>query len=643
MRAVARAVAMLGDSAEPQLIGRLLSVDVTAVRKSILDLRAAGLLAGGGFRHPAATQAVLADVPAEDRPGWHSRVAELLHEEGAPARIVADHLLAAYDVGTASWPVASLRQAASDAMAAGDALAAVRYLRHGAGVCADPAQRARLTALLADAQWQLDPGTAARYLPDLTEYVRTGLLTGAEASVPIRHLRWQGDVAQADALEEILVAGSGAATDGATRSRAVFAATAVTNWWAVLDPKLAVHDVSPQIGRYLGAPGERPAAVSVPPRPGAHLGAGEWPEIADQTLRGLAAGSFLPTMLVMYASTHLERPEPALRRLRRLLSENWVARIPMRRAVIETMTSAAALRFGDPDGAAVSARSALATVAPEAWGVTVGIPLSALIRAAVAAADIDGALSYLKIPVPAAMFDTPFALPYLQAAGRYYLAVGEPEAALARFRSCGELAVSWRFDVSALAEWRNDAAAALLAMGRTEQARTLLEEELARLDERPSRARGVALWRLAAAGDAVERPALLAEAVRTLEASGDRIESVSARADLTLALEASATSLSGTAGRFAGGLPTALRRRSPAQAEPRDADTDRWPADGLAELTHAERRVAELAAAGDSNREIALKLFITVSTVEQHLTKVYRKLNVSRRSSLPAVLRGGLG
>ncbi|MEY9969557.1 DNA-binding NarL/FixJ family response regulator, partial [Streptacidiphilus sp. MAP12-16] len=36
--------------------------------------------------------------------------------------------------------------------------------------------------------------------------------------------------------------------------------------------------------------------------------------------------------------------------------------------------------------------------------------------------------------------------------------------------------------------------------------------------------------------------------------------------------------------------------------------------------------------------EIARDLFITVSTVEQHLTRVYRKLNVTRRSDLPGEL-----
>lgn len=39
-----------------------------------------------------------------------------------------------------------------------------------------------------------------------------------------------------------------------------------------------------------------------------------------------------------------------------------------------------------------------------------------------------------------------------------------------------------------------------------------------------------------------------------------------------------------------------------------------------------------------SNRQIARRLFITVSTVEQHLTRVYRKLKVKRRDDLPGDL-----
>jgi DNA-binding CsgD family transcriptional regulator len=47
-------------------------------------------------------------------------------------------------------------------------------------------------------------------------------------------------------------------------------------------------------------------------------------------------------------------------------------------------------------------------------------------------------------------------------------------------------------------------------------------------------------------------------------------------------------------------------------------------------LTETERRVAELAAQGRTNKEIAAGLYMGVSTVEAHLSRVYRKLGVRR-------------
>jgi DNA-binding CsgD family transcriptional regulator len=60
---------------------------------------------------------------------------------------------------------------------------------------------------------------------------------------------------------------------------------------------------------------------------------------------------------------------------------------------------------------------------------------------------------------------------------------------------------------------------------------------------------------------------------------------------------------------------------------------------GLEALTPSERRVAELAAGGMSNPEIAQALFVTLNTVEGHLRHVYQKLAISSRGQLPAALR----
>jgi DNA-binding CsgD family transcriptional regulator len=62
----------------------------------------------------------------------------------------------------------------------------------------------------------------------------------------------------------------------------------------------------------------------------------------------------------------------------------------------------------------------------------------------------------------------------------------------------------------------------------------------------------------------------------------------------------------------------------------------------LATLTVSERRIAQLAAAGLTNREIADQLVVTVKAVEWHLSHVYRKLGIHSRGALAASLGPGI-
>jgi DNA-binding CsgD family transcriptional regulator len=62
------------------------------------------------------------------------------------------------------------------------------------------------------------------------------------------------------------------------------------------------------------------------------------------------------------------------------------------------------------------------------------------------------------------------------------------------------------------------------------------------------------------------------------------------------------------------------------------------PGGGAASLTPSEARIAQMAADGLSNKQIAQSLFVTVKTVEMHLGNAYRKLDVGSRRELPAAL-----
>ncbi|MBX5443266.1 MAG: helix-turn-helix transcriptional regulator, partial [Solirubrobacteraceae bacterium] len=84
--------------------------------------------------------------------------------------------------------------------------------------------------------------------------------------------------------------------------------------------------------------------------------------------------------------------------------------------------------------------------------------------------------------------------------------------------------------------------------------------------------------------------------------------------------------------------PTAPAARAEAELRASGARPRRTRLRGADALTPSERRVAELAAAGRSNPEIAQALFVTRRTVETHLTSAYRKLDVASRDELAAAL-----
>ena len=77
----------------------------------------------------------------------------------------------------------------------------------------------------------------------------------------------------------------------------------------------------------------------------------------------------------------------------------------------------------------------------------------------------------------------------------------------------------------------------------------------------------------------------------------------------------------------------------PAGAGPRAGLQALWTGEGpLAALSDREREVAELVAAGRTNREIAGELFLSKRTVDTHLAHVFEKLGVSSRAAVAAAV-----
>ena len=77
-----------------------------------------------------------------------------------------------------------------------------------------------------------------------------------------------------------------------------------------------------------------------------------------------------------------------------------------------------------------------------------------------------------------------------------------------------------------------------------------------------------------------------------------------------------------------------VAKRANAELEATGETVRRYTPIGVESLTPSERRVAELAASGMTNRQIAQSLFVTVKTVEAHLSAAYDKLDIGSRRNL---------
>jgi DNA-binding CsgD family transcriptional regulator len=234
------------------------------------------------------------------------------------------------------------------------------------------------------------------------------------------------------------------------------------------------------------------------------------------------------------------------------------------------------------------------------------------------------------------------------ARGRVKLALGQADAAVDELLACGARQEAWGALNPAMIPWRSTVAPALALTGRTDEARSLAAEEVERARSVGARrALGMALRAAGMLEERDEQIRVLEEAAAILADSPARLEQARALSDLGGALRRAgrradarerldlALDLAHHCG--AAGLAEQARAELlAAGSRPR-----RTGLTGSAALTPSERRVAEVAARGLSNREIAQALFVTVKTVEMHLGRAYRKLDIRSRAELADALPSG--
>ena len=192
-----------------------------------------------------------------------------------------------------------------------------------------------------------------------------------------------------------------------------------------------------------------------------------------------------------------------------------------------------------------------------------------------------------------------------------------------------------------VASWRVDDCEALVALGDSGSARNLALEQL-ELAERTGlpEPRGAGLRALAHTAEPEDAAGLLEQAVHLLDASPARLEHTRALVDLGSVLRrinrraaARDPLRRGLELAERGGM-LGLAHRARSELGACGARPRRSAVTGIDSLTPAERQVADLAATGQSNREIAQRLYVTRRTVETHLTHAFAKLGISGRSEL---------
>ncbi|HEY7077696.1 MAG TPA: AAA family ATPase [Solirubrobacteraceae bacterium] len=649
-RALAGAVAVFEDDAPLRLAAALVGLGPVAALEAADALERADVLRAGdplGFTHPLLRAAIYGRLAFGERARMHRRAARLLGESGAPDEQVSAHLLKTPASGRAEV-VDVLRAAARRAFAQGVPASAVDYLSRALREPPAPELRAEVLAELGRAEVAAGRPEAAAHLGAAVE------LVGEPRARAALLLEFGRVLHHAGRLPE--------ATAALRRG---------------LDEVREGDDLAVDLeGAYLGAAMHTPAGAAEAHRRREAILAGALP--ASRTGRALASKAMILRLL---AGAPRERTLEVARELYgagRLVEESgadtqaltyvigalsWcddyrtaddALRLTFaaaeRRGSVLTLALACQLRgrqrlwTGPLTDAVADGRTAVG-VWREAHQVYLHPSSWSLVSALLERDEPAEAEAVLALGDGQRASSGFFAAWRHCATGRVLAARGGSESALDAYlaagRGLGELAMH---NPSMLA-WRSEAGLVARRLGREELARELVLEEVA-LAERFGALRAVGVARRAAGllerGEAAV--SLLHDAVGVLARSGARVERARALVDLGAAVRRAGRPLEAretlrealSAADAVGALALARRAREELRlAGGRARAAAATPGD---RLTPGERRVAELAASGSTNREIAGALFITVKAVEWHLGNSYRKLDIRGRGQLAGAL-----
>jgi DNA-binding CsgD family transcriptional regulator len=596
---------------------------------------------GRRLRHPLLRDAAIRALPPARAGLLHGRAARLLHRMGAPSARVVAHLLAS-DAGDGDpWAVGRLRDAAHEAMAQGAAAEAAATLRRA---LAEPPSAGERPAVLRE----LGEAELAALEPAAAEHLAVALREAPSIDLAVALATAHYHAGRHAEAADVLLAEIDRLADDAREERLNLEAVlgVLGRYGLETAPRLAGRLEAAAEGLTGATPAERHLlAVLAEQRPGEEAEGLERAALAGEELigHGLMPGPSegVGTVAMHLHAGHPDRAEALAGRLEAMAIQ---AGSPIRHAYALAARVMVDFDLGDLAAAEEGSRAALAAMegiglAPVA--TTAGFLLQVLAeRGELEEAETVEAAYDLGGWVPESMVLNPL----LYARGVLRLAQGRHAEAAEDLRELGRRHARWDMHRPS-PPWRSGAALALLALGDRAEARRLADEQvaLARAWGSP-RSLGPALRVAALSGAPEERAAGLAAAVAALDGTPWRLELARARCDLGAELRRAGSRREARAELEAAmGLAHAcgaspLAERAAGELRASGARPRRRAITGLDALTPSEERVAWLASTGRTNRDIAQELFITLATVETHLTRAYRKLNVAGRDELAGAL-----